>query len=283
MRQTQFEIDSGCGVTVMNRSVFKTLRGKEAPKLHQCRVRLRTYTGRRVNVLGAAVVKVQHKGVVQDLPVVVVAGLGPSLVGRYWIRRLGLQWRSVPQNHHVQEETSEEVHGRPDPQIHHVKEETLEGENGEVFKDELGRFKGPPVKIYVDKEAAPRFFKARPIPYVMRGRIEAELKCLLAQDLSRKVKEKQERQIKDQNKKAKGRWFKTGDSVLTQNFSLGPKWILGIVESVTGPVSYKVMLGGGRVVRRHVDQIHTHHQRPEKCNGNQQAACIQLSQADEKK
>lgn len=44
-------------------------------------------------------------------------------------------------------------------------------------------------------------------------------------------------------------WFKTGDLVLTQNFSLGPKWIPIIIESVTGPVSYKVMLGDGRVVR----------------------------------
>ena len=77
-------------------------------------------------------------------------------------------------------------------------------------------------------------------------------------------------------------WFKTGDSMLTQNFSLGPKRIPGIIASVTGPVSYKVMLGDGRVVRRHVDQIHSHHQRPETCNSNQKTVSIQLSQADEK-
>ena len=88
---------------------------------------------------------------------------------------------------------------------------------------------------------------------------------------------------KRSQQKAKGHWFKTGDSVLTQNFSLGPKWILEIIESVTGPVSYKVMLGDGWVVRRYADQIHTYHQRPEKCNSNQQAVSIQLSQADKKK
>ncbi|XP_062297408.1 uncharacterized protein K02A2.6-like [Scomber scombrus] len=188
---TQFEMDSGCGVTVINHLVFKTLGGKEAPKLRPCRVRLRTYTGHRVKVLGAAVVKVQHKGLVQDLPVVVVAGSGPSLVGRYWIRRLGLQWRSEPQVHHIQEETSEEVQGRPESQIHHLGEVTLEevlGEYGEVFKDELGRFKGPPAKIYVDKEAAPRFFKARPVPYAMRGRVEEELNRLLTQGIIEPVK-----------------------------------------------------------------------------------------------
>lgn len=43
-----------------------------------------------------------------------------------------------------------------------------------------------------------------------------------------------------------------------------------------GPVSYKVMLGDGRVVRRHVDQIHTHHQRPEKFGEHQQPTSTQL-------
>ncbi len=135
-------------------------------------------------------------------------------------------------------------------------------------------------------------FSYRVPPHATTGLSPAELllgrklRCTLDSihpDLSRKVKERQERQIKDHNKRAKGRWFKTGDSVLTQNFSLGPKWIPGIIESVTGPVSYKVMLGDGRVVRRHVDQIHTRHQRPQECNNNQQAAAIQLSQANEKK
>lgn len=59
---TQFEMDSGCGVTVVNYSVFKSLGEKDTPKLRPCRVRLKTYTGHKVKVLGAAVVKVQHKG-----------------------------------------------------------------------------------------------------------------------------------------------------------------------------------------------------------------------------
>ena len=161
------------------------------PELRSCRVRLKTYTGHKVNVVGAAVVKVQHKQLVENLPLVVVAGSGPSLVGRYWIRRLGLQWRPEPQIHHVQTETPEKAQWRPEPQILQVKAETLEevlGEFGEVFKDELGRFRGPPAKIYVDKEAAPRFFKARPVPYAMKGRVEAELDRLLTEKIIEPVK-----------------------------------------------------------------------------------------------
>ena len=187
----QFEMDSGCGVTVVNHSVYKTLWGREVPELRSCRVRLKTYTGHKVNVVGAAVVKVQHKQLVENLPLVVVAGSGPSLVGRYWIRRLGLQWKPEPQIHHVRTETPEKAQRGPEPQILQVKDETLGeilGEFGEVFKDELGRFRGPPARIYVDKEAAPRFFKARPVPYALRGRVEAELDRLLAEKIIEPVK-----------------------------------------------------------------------------------------------
>lgn len=86
-------------------------------------------------------------------------------------------------------------------------------------------------------KAAKMLFSYRVIPHTTTGLSPVEpllgrkLCCALDSihtDLCRKVKEKQERQTKDHNKKAKGRWFKTGDSVLTQNFSLGPKWIPGI-------------------------------------------------------
>ena len=43
--------------------------------------------------------------------------------------------------------------------------------------------------------------------------------------------------------------------MITKNFSHRPKWIPGVITKITGPVSYKVMLGDGSIVRRHVDQI----------------------------
>lgn len=46
-----------------------------------------------------------------------------------------------------------------------------------------------------------------------------------------------------------------GDSVYTKNFGCGPKWITGLVQEITGPVSYTVIVGDGRGVRRHGDQL----------------------------
>ena len=48
-------------------SVYKTLWGKEVTELHSCTVRLNTYIGHKVQFLGAAVVKVQHKQLVKSL------------------------------------------------------------------------------------------------------------------------------------------------------------------------------------------------------------------------
>jgi len=50
------------------------------------------------------------------------------------------------------------------------------------------------------------------------------------------------------------RTFSVGDSVMARNYSRGDKWIAGIVEQVTGPVSYKIRIPGG-ILRRHVDQL----------------------------
>ncbi|KAJ8248044.1 hypothetical protein GJAV_G00237580 [Gymnothorax javanicus] len=77
------------------------------------------------------------------------------------------------------------------------------------------------------------------------------------------VERKQNIQKKHHDRKVTGRSFQEGDAVITKNFSHGPKWIPGVITKITGPVSYKVMLGDGNIVRRHVDQIRA---RPE-CNG----------------
>ena len=48
----------------------------------------------------------------------------------------------------------------------------------EVFRDELGLVKGMTAEIHVDPQAPPRFFKARSVPYALRGKVEKELERL---------------------------------------------------------------------------------------------------------
>lgn len=51
----------------------------------------------------------------------------------------------------------------------------LLSQHQEVFKGELGRLVGATAKIYVDPEAKPRYFKARPLPYALKEKVETEL------------------------------------------------------------------------------------------------------------
>lgn len=54
----------GCEYTIMSRKAFYMLfSGTNKPRLLKCRIKVRTYGGRRELVLGAANVKVEHRGI----------------------------------------------------------------------------------------------------------------------------------------------------------------------------------------------------------------------------
>ena len=46
-----------------------------------------------------------------------------------------------------------------------------------------------------------------------------------------------------------------GDSVNVRNYSRGPKWVPGTVIQETGPLSARIELEDGIVVRKHHDQV----------------------------
>ena len=48
----------------------------------------------------------------------------------------------------------------------------------EIFKDELGTLQGTAVKLFVDPQAEPCFFKPRRVPYGMKKKVEDELERL---------------------------------------------------------------------------------------------------------
>ncbi|XP_058017979.1 uncharacterized protein K02A2.6-like [Ahaetulla prasina] len=53
----------------------------------------------------------------------------------------------------------------------------------------------------------------------------------------------------------KTREMATGDLVWAHNYSEGPTWLAGTILEITGPKSYLIELGDGRVWKRHIDQI----------------------------
>ena len=58
-------------------------------------VKLKTYSGDPIIVHGSTVVPVEHNGQAAKLPLIVMAGNGPNLLGRDWLSALCLDWKTI--------------------------------------------------------------------------------------------------------------------------------------------------------------------------------------------
>ena len=65
----------------------------------------------------------------------------------------------------------------------------------------------------------------------------------------------QSRQKIQHDQHSRMRQVEVGDSVSVQNYSRGPNWIPGTIVQETGPVSARIELEDGTVVRKHHDQL----------------------------
>ncbi|XP_063285531.1 uncharacterized protein K02A2.6-like, partial [Pelobates fuscus] len=93
-----------------------------------------------------------------------------------------------------------------------------------------------------------------PAELLMNRRLKT---CLdrLHPDLTTELQEKQELQFNTNYNASTVRVFAPDSDVYVRNYVSGPKWIPAKVLMATGPLSYKVRIPDGRILRRHVDQI----------------------------
>ena len=94
-----------------------------------------------------------------------------------------------------------------------------------------------------------------PAELLMGRRLRSRLD-LLKPNLAQRVEKKQLQQKRNYDRCARQRTFKEGEKVYAKNFRpFGQRWLPGKIIKRTGPVSVRVELTGGQVVRRHYDQI----------------------------
>jgi hypothetical protein len=67
-----------CSVTIIGEQTYEKTWPQGTLLLHPSTVKLRTYTGEELTVLGSASVTVEYKEQKETLPLVVVEGDGPS-------------------------------------------------------------------------------------------------------------------------------------------------------------------------------------------------------------
>lgn len=151
----QMEIDTGASVSIVSAQAVKKL-----PRLDSCDSTLKTYTGQTIPVLGKCDVRVQLYGKERILPLYVVDNQCSNLFGRDWIKSFPNALDSVKLV------TST------------LNLESVLSKYSALFDGSLGKLKGYQANIKLEHNVQPRFMKARCLPYVLRSKVEDELKRL---------------------------------------------------------------------------------------------------------
>ena len=152
------EVDTGAVVSLMSEATF--MRLWPSRELLPTEVRLQAYCKQPIPVVGFCKVNVHYETQTMVMPLLIVAGSGPTLMGRDWLSRIRLNWHKI---HHVHTPSLQAVLDRYPA----------------VFQSGLGTLHGYEAKIYVDHAAVPRFNPARTVPYAFRDKVEVELQRLL--------------------------------------------------------------------------------------------------------
>lgn len=153
-KRLKMEIDTGAAVSVISENLYKRRFKKE--KLMPSNCVLRTYSKQSLRLMGRISVKVKCNGNKRMLPLLVVKGNGPALLGRDWIEQLKLDWSLV---NRVAPDNLDDLCER----------------YSEVFQPNLGKVTGIKAKLQVVSGAVPNFCKPRPVPYALRDAVEAQL------------------------------------------------------------------------------------------------------------
>ena len=172
------ELDTGVAVSVMSLVSYRRFVN-DAEELQVSNLTLKTYTGELVKPEGVGMLDVKYEGQRHSLPVTLVNGNVPNLIGRDWLGKLKLRW--------------EELFPEKATGIHQVKSREngvvseLVEEFPEVFTSKLGCLKDFKVHIPIPDGARPKFCKARKVPYALRTRVEEELDRLEEQGVWERV------------------------------------------------------------------------------------------------
>ncbi|CAK1597910.1 unnamed protein product [Parnassius mnemosyne] len=156
----KFEIDSGSAVTVIPEKLYKS-HFKDIPLIVPHK-RLMSYTGDSITCVGTIRLPVYYTNRSHTLDVYVVRDGGPPLLGRDFISTFQLELSSVLSTVNYCQGTLPSV-------------EELQCQFPVLFSDKLGRFTKHKVHLQLKDNAKPVFFKARPIAFALRNKINSEL------------------------------------------------------------------------------------------------------------
>ena len=162
------EVDAGAAVSIISKATYQKLFSRE--QLTEPSIKLRTYTGEPMSVVGQMLVPVQYGSQRETLPLIVVGGNGPSLLGHDWLKSIRLEWKTIG----LLDAGGAEV-------------DVLLKRHKVVFSEELGTMKNFKAHLTVKDNATPVFHKPRTVPFAMKDSIEMEFERLEKEGIVERV------------------------------------------------------------------------------------------------
>ncbi len=166
----EMDMDTGASATIISNSTYLQLKQEyRIQELERGDIRLKTYTGEAIQVLGKVKVQVSYNNCNLNLGVYVVEGQGPNLMGRDWLSQLKVSLLPV-------------YSLTKNPSLDEVLKKY-----SDIFKEDLGCLKGDKIKLFIDSTVKPKFFKPLTVPFVLRGKVETALQKLQDQGIISEV------------------------------------------------------------------------------------------------
>ena len=132
----KMELDTGASISLISEEQYKQLQ--DVPTLEKSSVILRTYTVENLSILESITMVATYNNQTNKLPLLVVKGNGPNLMGRDWLARFQVDWHSI---HQLQSPN---------------KLNNLLAKFENIFTDELGTVKNVKAHIQLNQNSEPK-------------------------------------------------------------------------------------------------------------------------------
>lgn len=231
----KFETDSGAAVSVMNKKQFK----EQFPKveIQQTTLRLMSYCKNEIDIVGFAQVSVKYRERRTELNLYIVQPNREPLIGREWIRQLGIELRECAQVE--PSETNQDVN-------------KILQKYPSIFQTDIGKITGIQAKLHVRENARPVYAKARKVPFAIMEKVEQELSNLVSEGVLIQVKNSDWATPIVPVLKSTGRIRICGDFKITLN----PALITDVHPLPTVDELFSKMSGGDRFTKLDLTQAY---------------------------
>lgn len=169
-RLLNMEVDTGSALSCISKQVYFKLFSELHMK--SCCLNLKFYDGSIIKPCGYIETVVSYKGIIKTLDLYIIDRGTTNLLGRQWLAELNIPVRM------------------PTPRLENYYQincatdknkliSEIISRHESLFDGTLGEYKGGAAELCVRPGAEPIFCRARPLPFALRERVDAELDAML--------------------------------------------------------------------------------------------------------